>query len=177
MLEITDTGESTDTVCQKSVPTSGVKGENRKRSSVVGNTEVVCKVQKVEQKDTPKESKAAKRRKRLQKLKLYQSQETSTVCSLSVEIKDEFHAKASDKSSGVEETKCTIKPLKTSAVATGQADGPINENSQQPGQKKKKGKFPKLYIAFVGNLPYDVKEEDVKWHFNKEGMRQTSGFI
>ena len=166
------------------------------------NPGVACKVQNIEQKDTPKVSNATKRRRRMQKLKLYRSQGTSAACVPAAEITDELRGKPSDESSNVEDTstedKTTHETMEdktiedktiedktiedktiedetsddestedisetTKAPATTKSD---NKNAQQGKTKKKKKK---LYIAFVGNLPYDMKEEEVKFHFNKNG--------
>ena len=164
--------ESTGVARQSTETPSGAKRKKRKVSSVEEKPEVTQKVEKVEETETLKESKAAKRRRRLQKLKLYRSQETSS----GIKTKGESPAKAKEAKTEVavnvtEDVSHTTSPRKTRSVSQA---GPLHRDrdktSQQPGQKKKKGKFPKLYIAFVGNLPYDVKEEDIKWHFNKEGM-------
>ena len=168
--------ESTGVARQSTETPSGAKRKKRKISSTEEKLEAIHQVEKVEETETLKESKAAKRRRRLQKLKLYRSQETSSA----TKTKGESPAKTKKAKSEVdknvtEDVTQTSSPRKTRSVSQA---GPLPENkdksSQQPGQKKKKGKFPKLYIAFVGNLPYDVKGEDIKWHFNKEGKCNVS---
>ena len=124
----------------------------------------------------------------MQKLQLYRNQGTSAVCVPAAEIADELRGKPSDKSSNVEDTSTEDKTIEDETIedkttddetsddestddisettkppATTKSD---NKNAQQVKTKKKKKK---LYIAFVGNLPYDMKEEEVKFHFNKNG--------
>ena len=185
--------ESTDRVCPTTETPAGGKGKKRKRTSIAENPGVACKVQNIEQKDTPKVTNATKRRRRMQKLKLYRSQGTSAACVPAAEITDELRGKPSDESSNVEDTSTEDKTTEdktavdktiedktiedetsddestedisetTNTPTTTKSD---NKDSQQVKTKKKKKK---LYIAFVGNLPYDMKEEEVKFHFNKNG--------
>lgn len=48
-----------------------------------------------------------------------------------------------------------------------------DDENATPNEQNVKSKHPKRFILFVGNLPYDIKKEQVREHFNsiKEGLK------